>query len=437
MRNNAVSSALLIMLAASVAAGCAKSGDGGGGDAAGTSAEPAKPPEPVTLKMYQIQALWTEKDVNDLIIEPVQKKYPHITLQFEAKGDVEKALTAGEAIDLIAVWNGNMPYYKSFDIFDNITPYATKQKFDLSRFDQGALDSIKALSDKGELIGLPNMLQFNALYYNKDIFDRFGAPYPKDGMTWEDAIELAKKVTRSDGGTAYLGLDPDYLTRLLTPMSLNIVDGVTNKSSVNTEPYRKVFEIGKAIYDVPGNKPAGGIMKGSAADRFTKDRVAAMLTTVNILDRLRQTPDLNWDVAQFPSFKERPNQYGMYDLHVMTISKTSKHKEDAMRVLEVLFSDEVQLMSSKKAGKLPVMKDPKFSQAYLQDTPELQSKQIQSIFKSKPAPAPAYSMYYSKARGILVNSFVEYANGAKDVNTALRESDEAINIMIEAEQKPK
>lgn len=127
--------------------------------------------------------------------------------------------------------------------------------------------------------------------------------------------------------------------------------------------------------------------------------------------------------------------YGMYDLHVMSISKTSKHKEDAMRVLEVLFSDEVQLMSAKQAGKLPVMSDPKFSEAYLQDAPELKSKQIQSIFKSKPAPAPAYSKFYSKARGILVGKFVEYVNGAKDVNTALREAEQEINKMIESEGK--
>ncbi|CAG7644588.1 extracellular solute-binding protein [Paenibacillus allorhizosphaerae] len=425
---------LTVMLAAAMLAGCGKSGGNSGAATGDKPGEPAKPLEPVTLKMYQIQSLWTEADFNLLIAEPVKKKYPHITIEFIPKVDVEKAIAAGEQIDLVAVWNGNMPYYKDFDLFDNITPLAEKLKFDLGRFDQGSLDSIKALSDKGELIGLPNMLQFNALYYNKEIFDRFGVPYPKDGMTWEDAIEVARKVSRSDGGVEYRGLDPDYLTRLLTPLSLNIVDGKTNKAVLANEAYKRVFEIGKSIYDVPGNKPKD-VMKGSALDRFTKDKNVAMLSTINILDRLRQTPDLNWDVVQFPSFKERPNTYGMYDLHVMTVSKTSKNKEDAMRVLEVLFSDEVQLLSSKTAGKLPVMKDPKFNAAYLQDTPELKNKQIQSIFKSKPAAAPAYSMYYSKARGLLVNNFVDYVNDKKDVNTALRESEEAINKLIESEQK--
>lgn len=425
-----------MLLLALLLAGCSGTpGAGGGGETpGGQGGDPAKPLEPVTLKMYQIQSLWTEEDFELLIAEPVRRKYPHITIEFMREGNVEAALTAGEPMDLIAVWNGNMPYYQSLDVFEDITPLAGQLRFDLSRFDQGALDSIRALSDEGKLIGLPNMLQFNALYYNKDIFDRFGVPYPKDGMTWEETIELARQVTRTEGGVAYLGLDPDYLTRMLTPMSLNIVDGATDKANVNSEPYRKVFEMGKRIYDIEGNRPAE-IMKGSAADRFIKDRTVAMLTTVNLLSRLKATPDLNWDVAQFPSYQERPGMYGMYDLHVMTVSKTSQHKEDAMRVLKVLFSDEVQLLSSKTAGKLPVMADPKFHQAYLQDAPELQNKHIQSIFKSKPAPAPAYSMYYSKARGILVKHFAEYAGGGKDVNTALREAEAEINQMIESEKK--
>lgn len=424
----------LVLFAVGILAGCGGNPASEGGPAPESPAQAEKPLPPVTLKMYQIQTLWTEQDINNLIVEPVKQKYPHITVEFVKGGNVEKALTAGEQMDLIAVWNGNMPYYMDFEVFEDLTPLAEKMKFDLNRFDQGALEAIRSISDKGELIGLPNMLQFNALYYNKEIFDKFGVPYPKDGMTWEETIDLARQLTRTEGGVSYLGLDPDYLTRLLTPMSLNIVDGKTDRANVNSEEYKKVFELGKAIYDIPGNKPPE-VMKGSAADRFIKDRNVAMLTTVNLLDRLKQAPDLQWDVAQFPSYKERPNMYGMYDLHVMSISKTSKHKEDAMRVLEVLFSDEVQLMSAKQAGKLPVMSDPKFSEAYLQDAPELKSKQIQSIFKSKPAPAPAYSKYYSKARGILVGKFVEYVNGAKDVNTALREAEQEINKMIESEGK--
>jgi len=432
------------LMVSAVLAGCGKGGSepqaGGGEPQTGTkeppagASEPQKPLEPVTLTMMQTQSYWTDDDFNALIAEPVKKKYPHITVEF-VKGKVEQALTEGAQIDLIAVWNGLMPQYDDMKLFEDITPYVQKFNIDLSRFDPGALDAVKGATASGKLYGLPNMVQFNALYYNKDIFDKFAVAYPSDGMTWEDTLELAKKVTRLDNGTQYIGWDPDYLTRLLTPLSLGIVDGRTETPDVNSEPYRRVFELAKKIYEIPGNTPKEGIMKGSTTDRFIKNKNSAMLTTVNIIPQLVKATDLNWDVAQYPSYKERPNMYQAYDLHIMALSSISKHKEDAMRVMEVLFSDEVQLLSSQR-GKPTLMKDPKFNQAFLKDVPELQGKNIQGIFKSKPAPAtPPYSVYYSNARGTLVERFREYAQNQKDVNTALREAEEQITKYIASQKQ--
>jgi multiple sugar transport system substrate-binding protein len=257
-------------------------------------------------------------------------------------------------------------------------------------------------------------------------------------MFWEDAIDLAKKVARLDGDTQYLGLDPDYLTRMLVPMSLGIMDGRGDKTDVNSEPYKKIFDLTKKIYEIPGNRPNGKVMTGSVTDRFLKDKNVAMLTTINLFDKFHQSLDqsqsVNWDVAQFPSYKERPNTYGSYDMHIMTVATTSQHKDDAFRVLEVLFSDDAQLLSARR-GKLPAMKDPKFNKEYLKDFPEFNDKHIQSIFKSKPAPAtPPYSKFYSKARGILVNKFRDYVDGKADVNTALRQAAEEINQVVKEAQ---
>lgn len=45
---------------------------------------------------------------------------------------------------------------------------------------------------------------------------------------------------------------------------------------------------------------------------------------------------MNADVAQYPSYKEAPDTYGLVDAHYMVITKQSKHKDAAMRVLEVI-----------------------------------------------------------------------------------------------------
>ena len=400
---------------------CAKENPRG----AETNAEQNKPPEPVTLKMYQSGAYFTDQDFQLLFVEPLKNKYPHITLEnVVSKMDLPELIASGEPVDFFVTWNGRLPYYKDFEFYEDLIPLANKYGFDLGKFDPKALDAIKAVSDKGELYALPYAVNLNATYYNKDIFDKFGVPYPQDGMTWEDAIELAKRVTREDGGISYQGLDMDSLNRLFFPLSLNVIDGKTDKPNVNNEFYKRAFEIGKQIYTIPGNPYRGG--GEGVYNRFLKDKTLAMLMTVNLFLRLKEIPDLNWDVAQFPSYKERPNTYGMYDLHIIIPSKISKHQEDMMRVMEVLFSDEVQTAMVKKTLRVSVMKDPKYNQMFGQDIPELKNKRLTSIFKSSPAPAPAYSKYYPSAINMVVDGFKDYVNGKKDVNTALRETEEKI-----------
>lgn len=399
------------------------------------SEKPAeKPLEPVTLRLHQLGGYFTETDFNELIAEPVKKKYPHLTVTMDkTTEDLPVLLTKGEAIDFLVTYQGRLTAYKDMGVYVDLLPLAKQYGFDLSRFEQSALDSVAANSDNGELYALPYANNLNALYYNKDIFDKFGVPYPKDGMTWEETIELAKKVTRMDNQTQYRGMALDDVSRLLFPLSLNIVDAKTDKATVNSDPYKRVLDIGKQIYSIPGNE----YVSGSPIDRFLKDRNIAMLPTVNLFLRFRDVTDLNWDVAQFPSYSDKPNVYGMDDLHCIIPMASSKYRDDQMRVLEVLFSDEVQLTMAKKSAKFPVLKDVKYKQAFGQDLPELKGKHIEGVLKSKSVFAPANSLYYLKSLSLFNAEYVNVLQDKKDINTALRDAEEKINQYIDTEKAKK
>jgi len=62
----------------------------------------------------------------------------------------------------------------------------------------------------------------------------------------------------------------------------------------------------------------------------------------------------------------------------------------------------------------------------------LQGKNIQSMFKSSLIPSQKFSVYYTDARSAFLPYFIDAAAGKKDVNTALREGEEAINKKVEA-----
>ncbi|MEF3307037.1 ABC transporter substrate-binding protein [Paenibacillus sp. GYB003] len=408
--------------------GCSKSQE------AGVAPKTEKPLEPVTLRVHQLGGYFTEQDFNELIAEPVKKKYPHLTVTMDkTTEDLPELLAKGEAIDFLVTYHGRLTAYKELGVYVDLLPLSKQYNFDLSRFEQGALDTIVANSDKGELYALPYANNLNALYYNKDIFDKFGVAYPKDGMTWEETIDLAKKVTRMDNQTQYRGIEIDDINRLLFPLQLNIIDAKTDKVMVNSEPYKRAIDIAKQIYSIPGNDYIGG----SPIDRFMKDRNVAMIPTINLYLRFRQVTGLNWDVAQFPSYSDKPNVYGMYDLHCMIPMVASKHRDDQMRVLEVLFSEEVQMTMSKKSAKFPVMKDPKFKQAFGQELPELKGKHIEGVLKSKTELAPPNSLYYSKGLSLLNAEYANVMKNTKDLNTALRDAEEQIKQHIATEKAKK
>jgi multiple sugar transport system substrate-binding protein len=433
MKMKAAAMISTVLISATVLSACG-SQQTSGGDNSGGTAKVEAPKDPVVLKLYPGQLI-TPEDMSLMINGPLQKKYPYISVEVidRSKNPLAEYVAMGGEMDLITQWNGSMSQNMDLGIFEDITPMLQKNSLDLSRFDSQAIETIKTISADGKLNGLPYNVQFNALYYNKDVFDKFGIAYPKDGMTWENAIDLSKKLTRQVDGVSYRGLDPEGVARMSFPLSLNIIEAKTNKVLVNSDPYKKLFEMAGSVYATPGNKPAK--WNTSSYDAFMKERTVGMVATVNLFPYLAQVPDLNWDLVQYPSYKEKPNVYGMYDLHIMSVTKTSKHKDEAMKVLEVLFSDEVQMIAAQKTGRVSPLKDPKYQQAYGSEMPVLKGKNIQSIFKSKPAPAPRLSAYYSKASSIMSGKFQEYADGKKDVNTALREAEEEIAKYAQEQSK--
>lgn len=392
--------------------------------------DPEKTLAPVTLKFQQRGTYFTDQDFLVLISDPLKKKYPHITVELAPNRETpEELLARSESFDFLVDFHGNMSRYKELGILTDLTPLAKEYDFDLDRFDSGALNAIRSISDNQELYAAPYAANLNALYYNRDIFDKFAVSYPEDGLTWEEVTEIAKRVTVVENESHYRGLDTDSIQRMLFPLSLNIVEARTNKVLVNSEPYKLAFETAKAFHSIPGNEFDTSV---KAVDRFLVDRNLAMLATTNLFPRLIDLPDLNWDVAQFPSYPGRPNLYGMYDLHIVMPMSMSPHKEDQMRVLEVLFSDEVQTLMVRETAKVSVLKDPKYNAMFMEGLPELASKNIAGIFKSSSAPAPEFSILWSSSGALLRDEYESYLRGEKDVNTALRDAEENIKMHVEA-----
>ncbi|GAA4875957.1 hypothetical protein GCM10023310_64580 [Paenibacillus vulneris] len=372
---------------------------------------------------------WFER----FIIAPVRKKFPNITLEVvrKQKGtNPDELVIAGTFPDILYNSTPRLTQYKDLNLLYDMRELIKKHHFDLNSLNQPALDAIKQWGDKGELYGLPFWVNFSALYYNKDIFDRFGVPYPKDGMTWDEVIELSKSLTRNEGGVAYRGLDIHSLNDFYSQLSLPYVDAQTDKPLLETEGFKKVYETMMKLYKIPGNE-----IRKPAKDAFLKDKNLAMWpmyadvpTLINDLE-LNGDP-FNWDMAQMPSFPDSPGVAWQADSHNLHVTNTSKNKEAAFQVIMYLLSQEPQ-MELVKSGLLSSSADPEMNKRFGESIGVFKGKHLDAILKSKPAPKYTMSKYDSIASGEFNAAFKNVESGAKDINTALREANEAAEKRIQ------
>lgn len=409
---------------AALAAGCTKAGVPA--EANEPPAAPAISSKPATLTAA-IDGISVDMRLQELIVQQLQLKHPHITLNIHqptAGTTLNELIVAGQTPDIILTFNGNLLSYRDRDLLYDMTPLLKTHDVNLTEFDAGIIRDIRIASTKDEIYALPFSLNFHALYYNKDIFDKFGVPYPQDGMNWDQTLDLAKRVTRMEGDVQYRGLDTgNSVIWIAQPLSAAAVDPIKEKASVNTEDWKKVFNLVKAIYSIPGNDRKSGA--------FLTERTLAMQLQLNMLSALEKptSEGFNWDIAQYPSYPERPNTYGNASVQAMAITKSSPHKDQAMQVIRMVSSKEFQSIISKK-GWVPAVNDPDIQGAFGADVPHLRGKRLASIFKSKPVQYPVSSQFRSKAEAILQNHFNQFLNNAVDVNTALANAEEEINKMI-------
>ena len=403
----------------------------------GQPAAPEPPPvKPVTVRLYNYGAL-NQEMIENLFVQPMKKKYPHLTLQVVERSamPIETLAIGGNEVDIITGWGSLLDQFANFELLADLNPMIKTHGIDLNRFETTNLEGVKLQSatiKPGGLFGLPFGYNFYATFYNKDIFDKFGVSYPPDGMTWDDAIELAKKLTRMEAGVQYKGLDPEGIEKVGNALSLPYVDPVTFKAAADTEGWRRVFELVKRINDIPGNSFQITNHAGTV-NRFVKDKNVAMLAAPEVLNSMSNV-DFEWDIAEYPSFPERPHISGMVQTYVLQVATNSKHPEEAMQVIALATSDEVQTVLSRSGFMISALKSEEINKQFGADHPLLKNKNIGAILKTKPAEYVVQTRF-TRARSILEAKYKDYAAGNKDLATALREAQEEIDAYIASETR--
>jgi len=383
--------------------------------------------EPITVTLLShYAAINTPNDV-DALFGKVREIYPNITIELIKGITLNQMIASGEVPDIIATQHYHMMKLLPLGVASDLTDTLVNRfNLDLNRFEPEVIEAIRSFSKDGELLSLPYTLNYGVLIYNKDLFDKFAVPYPKDGATWEELLELSKRLTREDNGVQYIGLDPGSVRNVSRGYSLPTA--IDDKPVLESEGYKKVFAMLKSFYEIPGFIDSKG-KYSYGIDYFMKDQKMAMFPTwlAAITSRLPQLDEpgrgFNWDIAAHPVFSDRPEFGREIEFQSFMVPPTSKNKEAAYRVILAMLSDESQEWMN-RGNNLTSLNRPDLREQFASNTDLYKDKNLKGLFKVKPAPAPQPSEYDVELYSYIGEALKQVIISGEDINTALRTANE-------------
>lgn len=355
----------------------------------GTSASPS-PPSPAEAVDIVVAHPWDESVFHSRY-KFIDDKLPGVNMSFVnfdgTSAGMQEQFASNVYPDIVVT--GIYSTYYDLDMITPIEDLVAKSNFDLSYIAPSLIADIKSRDPEGRLIAFPDGTAYGALYYNKEVFDLFGVPYPdpNTAMTWEETIELAKQLTGQRNGKNYVGLE--VTTQPMSEIVQNVTDPETGDVLLDSEPaFTKYFELMKQLYSIPGMKENMIDQDGNFKFQFTQGLTAMTLSINNFLgwdwgefNGIKP----NIDLAPMPVWEDHPGIVPPLLSTPQVISKYSKNPDAAFEVLKEYVSRDNQIRVAKTMASAPVTTDPEVLKQFGADIPEYQGKNVQAYFVGTPA----------------------------------------------------
>jgi multiple sugar transport system substrate-binding protein len=250
----------------------------------------------------------------------------------------------------------------------SLEPFIAKDKYDLSAFVPGIVDGIRELGG-GTLYGLTPDYMSEALFYNKDLFDRYGVPYPTDRMSWDDLLRLAQRFPASgeDGSRVY-GLAPFLASPSGVAESAALAAGLSlldanGDWAGDTDGWRTIWKNvfdgyrGGWLYEEKSSSgPVSGVNYYKRNPFLTGEAAMSLyhFTMANDLVEAKKRyglADFRWDLVTEPVNPNKPDMSPTATLNtIFAIPVRSANAKDAWEMIKHVHSEE---MAAKLAVQYP------------------------------------------------------------------------------------
>ena len=383
-----------------------------------------------TLKVFQ----WVNPQIiasTEKAVERFKLKYPNVTVEtqfipFQTWGEYNNSflnqVATGDVPDVFGAAIEGFAEIASKDLLinlDGITADDPAASTVLEDIDQNLLNGMRT-RPSGELNFFPTEWNNIVMYYNKDMFDAAGVPYPAADWTWADFREIAKKLTVKDATgnvTQYgyvvpgfnFGLQPWFFTN-----EASTLDTDWRTVTVTTDGYRETLQYLHDLINVDQSAPA--FEAGVGDNKFVAGQVAMFAAGHWPLPEIISSGMENVGVQNMPINKVKATVFGIGGL---SITKASQNQELAWEFIKEMTGKEYQKELADSGRSIPSARSFATAPEYIA-FPDNAELFYETAATAIPVAAPPN---FAQVEEIFMRHFGAYMTENQDLDTTITQLD--------------
>jgi raffinose/stachyose/melibiose transport system substrate-binding protein len=389
-----------------------------------------------TLKLWHYETADSAMGIAwNQAIKDFEKAHPGVKVKFELKGfeQIQKTasmvLNSSNAPDVMESPKGNATagLLAKQGLLTDLTPAVTKYGWDkmLSPdLQTTARYSAQGVMGSGKWYGIPNYGEYLMVYYNKDLFTKYGVQVP----TTFDQLTATLATFKSRGVTPFANAGAEYpAQQYLYQLALSKAD----RSWVNAyQMYTGKPNFHDAAWTYAANTFSDWVKKGyidktsaslkaeDAGTAFEQGKFPMFLSGSWWYGRFEKEIKFNWDSFLWPNTQLNAGSSG----NIWVVPSGSKKKDLAEDFINITMQKDVQDLLGNNGG-VPVAADPNAitdpkSKELIQHFNTLTSGGELAFYPDWPVPG-----FYDN----LVSATQKLINGSSSPNSVLSELQQAYN----------
>lgn len=305
--------------------------------------------------------------------------------------------------DVVFLNNTYAPLYIKAGLLEDLSG-----KFNENKFFESSINCFKY---DGKLFAIPRDVSNLVLYVNKNLVKN-----PQKIKTLYDLKKIAKSVTKDDVFGLNYEENPLFWLYYLEYFGGGILSSDGQNAILNSPESIIGVEFYADLINKDKSVPQKWQMSSmTSAQMFIGGKTALYLSGRWLVPKFRESVDFDWDIIPFPSSNVSKT---LTDASGWAVSKSSKNKNEAIKFVQFLSSDEVSKLFAQTGLITPANRSIAYSEAFLapSEKPHNSKVFLDILENSKPTPV---NSNYAKIVDEVTKNITPVFNGKKQTKDVL------------------